>query len=242
MQVDIGGWIGDGFKHLSNNWGKYVRPYLTFFGVLFAGGLLVGCMGGVGSIGVGFVAQNAGSAGGILSMLFGLFMMVLSLAFGAATAPLTLGFYKAVQAGLRGDEIRSDVITGEFKNFVPAALLLVIQMVGIFVGVLLCVIPGLLFGIGTSFAWCIMADRGGSPMDAIKGSIAMVQAQPGPIVGYFLAIGVMNFVIGLVPVVNLAWYLVFGVVAVTLQNVAYLRLSGAAGKMGDDGILRNAGF
>ena len=32
VQVDIGGWIGDGFKHLSNNWGKYVRPYLTFFG------------------------------------------------------------------------------------------------------------------------------------------------------------------------------------------------------------------
>ena len=32
VQVDIGGWIGDGFKHLSNNWGKYVRPYLTFIG------------------------------------------------------------------------------------------------------------------------------------------------------------------------------------------------------------------
>ena len=56
VQVDIGGWIGDGFKHLSNNWGKYVRPYLTFFGVAFAGGLLMACMGFGGSIGVGFVA------------------------------------------------------------------------------------------------------------------------------------------------------------------------------------------
>ena len=238
MQVDIGGWIGDGFKHLSNNWGKYVRPYLTFIGVAFAGGLLMACLGGVGSIGVGFVAQNAGSAAGIISGLFGLFMFVLYLAFVGALAPMLLGLTKAVQMNLRGDEVPSNVITGEFKNFIPAVLLIILVGMGTSIGLALCVIPGILFGFASSFAIPIMADRGGSPVDAIKGSIAMVQAQPMPIILFLLASQVVVGVLNLIPFAGL----VAPIVLFTLQNVAYLRLSGAAGKMGDDGILRNAGF
>ena len=238
VQVDIGGWIGDGFKHLSNNWGKYVRPYLTFFGVAFAGGLLMACMGFGGSIGVGFVAQNAGSAGGIISGLFGLFMFVLYLAFLGALAPMLLGLTKAVQMNLRGDEVPSNVITGEFKNFIPAVLLLILVGMGTSIGLALCVIPGILFGFASSFAIPIMADRGGSPVDAIKGSIAMVQAQPMPIILFLLASQVVVGVLNLIPFAGL----VAPIVLFTLQNVAYLRLSGAAGKMGDDGLLRNAGF
>jgi hypothetical protein len=36
--------------------------------------------------------------------------------------------------------------------------------------------------------------------------------------------------------------LVSPIFTITLSNIAYLRLSGSAGKMGDDGLLRNAGF
>ena len=238
VQVDIGGWIGDGFKHLSNNWGKYVRPYLTFFGVAIGGALLMACLGGVGGMGVGFVAQNAGSAGGIISMLFGLFMMVLYLGFLGAIAPMLLGLTKAVQANLRGDEVPSNVITGEFKNFIPAVLLLFLVGVGTSIGSVLCVIPGILFAFACSFAIPIMADRGGSPVDAIKGSIAMVQAQPVPILLFLLA---SQFVVGLLNLIPFVG-LVGPIVLFTLQNIAYLRLSGSAGKMGDDGLLRNAGF
>ena len=215
-----------------------MRPYLTFFGVAFAGGLLMACMGFGGSIGVGFVAQNAGSAGGIISGLFGLFMFVLYLAFLGALAPMLLGLTKAVQMNLRGDEVPSNVITGEFKNFIPAVLLLILVGMGTSIGLALCVIPGILFGFASSFASPIMADRGGSPVDAIKGSIAMVQAQPMPIILFLLASQVVVGVLNLIPFAGL----VAPIVLFTLQNVAYLRLSGSAGKMGDDGILRNAGF
>jgi hypothetical protein len=238
VQVDIGGWIGDGFKHLSNNWGKYVRPYLTVFGIVIGGFFLIGCMGGIGSFGVGIVAQNAGSAGSIISLLFGLFMGLLGLAFAAATAPLLLGFTKAVQMNLRGEEVPSNVITGEFKNFIPAALLILMIAVGSGIGYVLCVIPGLLFLFASSFAIPIMADRGGSPVDAIKGSISMVQAQPVPIILFLFA---SQILVGLLNIIPLA-FLVAPIVLFTLQNLAYLRLSGSAGRMGDDGILRNAGF
>ena len=83
-----------------------------------------------------------------------------------------------------------------------------------------------------------MADRGGSPVDAIKGSIAMVQAQPVPILLFLLA---SQFVVGLLNIIPFVG-LVGPIVLFTLQNIAYLRLSGSAGKMGDDGLLRNAGF
>lgn len=239
MQVDIGGWIGDGFKHLSDNWGKYVRPYLMFIGVVFGGALLFGCMGGVGSFGVGLIAQNLGSAGSIVSLLFALVMGVLSLAFAGAIAPLAMGLTKAVQGNLRGEEVPANVITGEFKNFIPAVLLVVLIGVGVTLGTIACFFPGLIFAFACSFALPIMADRGGSPVDAIKGSIAMVQAQPVPILLFLLA---SQFIAGLLNFVPIVGAFVAPIVVMTLHNLAYLRLSGAAGRMGDDGILRNAGF
>jgi hypothetical protein len=240
VQVDIGGWIGDGFKHLSDNWGKYVRPYLMFIGVVFGGALLFGCMGGIGSFGVGLIAQNLGSAGGIISMLFALFMGVLSLAFAGAIAPLAMGLTKAVQGNLRGDEVPSNVITGEFKNFIPAVLLLILIGVGVTsIGTIACCLPRPHLRLRLQLRdpdhggpWRQPRGRhqgldrhGPGPADADHPLLARQpgrrrRAEPHP----------------------LRRRLVAPIVLFTLQNVAYLRLSGAAGKMGDDGILRNAGF
>ncbi|MEY3210830.1 MAG: hypothetical protein RIT28_1311, partial [Pseudomonadota bacterium] len=75
-------------------------------------------------------------------------------------------------------------------------------------------------------------------VDAIKGSISMVQAQPVPIILFLIA---SQFVVGLLNLIPFVG-LVGPIVLFTLQNIAYLRLSGSAGKMGDDGLLRNAGF
>jgi hypothetical protein len=66
----------------------------------------------------------------------------------------------------------------------------------------------------------------------------MVQAQPVPIILFLLASQVVVGLLNLIPFVGL----VAPIVLFTLQNLAYLRLSGGAGRMGDDGILRNAGF
>ena len=148
VRIDPEMWLLDGLRHLRENWGKYVRVYLTFIGVIVGGVVLLGCMGMGGSFVISVVAQGSSSVGGIAGAAFMLVMAVAYLAFMGAYFPLRIGFMKANQAILRGEDPPSNVILGELRNFIPALMLYFLIGVGTLLGGLLLLIPGLLFFFG----------------------------------------------------------------------------------------------
>ncbi|SOJ54755.1 hypothetical protein MSIMFB_02248 [Mycobacterium simulans] len=65
------------------------------------------------------------------------------------------------------------------RNLGKVAVTALLVAIGTFIGTVLCVIPGLIFGFVAQFAVVFAVDKSLSPVDSIKASIATVRAQLG---------------------------------------------------------------
>ncbi|MDT5349382.1 MAG: hypothetical protein QOH91_2669 [Mycobacterium sp.] len=66
------------------------------------------------------------------------------------------------------------------RNLGGFILTLLLVSIGVFLGLVLCIVPGLIFGFLAMFAAQYVVDRSLSPIDAIKASIATVRANIVP--------------------------------------------------------------
>jgi hypothetical protein len=81
-----------------------------------------------------------------------------------------------------------------FKRFVPLMIVGLIVSLGIILGMVLLILPGIYFAIATTFAVTLVIDRGEEPMAAIKGSMKVVNANFLKVLLFMLVIGVFNFI------------------------------------------------
>ncbi len=65
------------------------------------------------------------------------------------------------------------------RNLGPAFLAALLVALGTWIGTLLCIIPGLIFGFLAQFAIAFVVDRSQSPVDAVKSSIATARSNVG---------------------------------------------------------------
>jgi uncharacterized membrane protein len=121
--------------------------------------------------------------------LFGL-AMTLSLLFSALSIAINLivqaGIIKASLALTRGQKVDvGSAFSGiSWAQVIVAALLIAVLT---FVGLLLCILPGLVVIFLTSYTLYFVIDRGQDAMTAIKSSVTMVRTNLGPLLLFFLA-------------------------------------------------------
>ena len=109
------------------------------------------------------------------------------------------------------------------RNLGPVFLTALLVGVGVSIGSVLCIIPGLIFAFLTQFAIAFVIDRSLSPIDAIKASIATARSNVGSALISFLVQYAIILVGELLCGVGL---LVAMPVALLIQAYTYRKLSG----------------
>jgi hypothetical protein len=183
--------VGDAFNYGWKKFQEYLGPILiamllflvvagvvNFIGALFAGGF--GEIADPDNIGIGMFF----SFGYIVFSLLG---ALVSLLIQAAVVRGALDITKGERI-----ELSTFLSTENLGQIVLAAILLAI---GTTIGIILCVIPGLILIFYSQFTYQFIIDKGLPAWDAIKASFDMVNRNLGTVVVLFLA-SLLAFFIG----------------------------------------------
>jgi len=176
--VSIGNAFSWGWTKFTQNVGTFIGVAAVMLGVtILINGLLWVIL---------FAGASTGSEGGfivslILSALFVAVLFFIQFVF-------YLPFVRAVMMLTRGEKpIFAELFKTEgLGNFVGGAALMAI---GVFLGTLLCYVPGIIFAFFGLFWAFFIVDRNLGPVEAIKSSFGLVNRNLGAVV--LLYIGVM---------------------------------------------------
>ena len=129
--------------------------------------------------------EYEGGGGGLfgISMILGFLLGALSFAVNLI---IQAGIIKASLALTRGQKVQ---IGSAFSGINWAQVVIAALIIGVatFVGLLLCILPGLVVIFFTSYTLYFVIDRNQDAMTAIKSSVGMVKDNIGVLVLFFLA-------------------------------------------------------
>lgn len=155
----------------------------------------------------------------VLAMLVVSVLSVLSL--GIALGPLLVGYLGMVQRSSRGEQVSFDQVFSGFSQFVPALVLGLLIGVGVCIGSLLLVLPGVAFAVFTCLAFPALAYAGLGPVEAIKHSFALVRDNLVNVVAMLIVAGILQSIGGAV----LFGLILTGPLSMIALAVTYERIS-----------------
>jgi len=106
------------------------------------------------------------------------------------------GIWRAGLAVTRGESPNVNMLT-QTDNLGPYVLTVIMVSIGMFVGFILCVIPGIIWLVLTAYAPLVALDKGVGPGEAISTSIDWVKNNAGRVV-LLLFVAYIVYVIGVV--------------------------------------------
>jgi uncharacterized membrane protein len=218
----VGAAFGWGWKKFQENLGPLIIATLAIVGV----GIVVGILRVAVNVGAQTtVDPNTGrieSPGFFGAALF--FGLFLGLVQWIVSLVVSAGITKGSLEIADGRPLELGTM---FKGFdiVQVVIASVLTGLGVIIGLLLCVLPGIIFAFLTSFTTYFIVDQKQSAVDAIKSSIAFTRQRVGDVILLFLAMFVA-FILG--ACACLVGLLVTIPVAVLAQAYAFRKLNGQA--------------
>ncbi|MEK7706266.1 MAG: hypothetical protein AAB426_15000 [Myxococcota bacterium] len=160
----------------------------------------------------------------LLYILVSLVLVVLgSLTLGILLGPLLVGSIQVVRHRMRGEPAEVGTMFGGMSSFVTAFLTLLIIGVGVTLGMVLFIIPGILVLVITVFAPHEIAYRKAGVIDALRGSYRVASKSLVGVAIVMILLGVLNSIAGstMIGIILAAPYSLIATV------VTYEELSGA---------------
>ena len=135
-----------------------------------------------------------------LYILAGLVVVVLgAVTLGLLAGPLMVGFVQLVRERRRGvPRAVGDLFGGLSGRWLSALLLTLVVAVGVVLGSMLLVLPGLVVAFVAMYAYQVLAYRGAGVGESLTGSYHLVRDQLGPSLVLFLLLAVLNTIGGAV--------------------------------------------
>ncbi len=156
---------------------------------------------------------------------FVLFMLVAGISMGLCTGPMIVGYNRMCLRAARGEHIEiGDVFKG-FDAFGPSFILSILLGIIVAVGVLLCVIPGIVAGFLLCWSFWLMADGDLDPMSCLRRSVDYAKEKLGPVLVFLIVASVISSIGGAVGGVG---SLVTGPVSMMMIAHGFLRAFGGA--------------
>ena len=143
---------------------------------------------------------------------FALSVLVAITVIGLVVLPaLITGYCKFLLKVARGEEVViADSFSSGFDNGMWWKTLVysLIMIIGVAIGYILLIIPGIYLSIAWSFGFYLVIDKGMTPLDALQKSRELVhQIGFWKILGIFLIVGVINMLIQIIPTLGYLLYL-----------------------------------
>lgn len=195
--------VGNAFSYAFDKFKANLGPLILITVLLLVAAFVVQFVGNIVSSSLGSASQltvdpTTGELNGLSGGLFGAAMIV-SLLFSAISFAVQLvvqaGLIKAALGVTRGESVD----LGRSFNGINWAQVLIAALLtglGTFIGLVLCILPGIVFIFLTSFTLYFVIDRNMDAVPAIKASINLVKDNVGALVLFFLA-SIAAYIIGI---------------------------------------------
>lgn len=122
--------------------------------------------------------------------------VVSTVTLGICAGPMTIGYNAMCLRAARGETVAVGESLKGFGQFGPSFMLMLIAVVAIVVGLILCIIPGLVIGFMWFWSTWLMADGNNDPMACFRGSADFVKQNAGPVVIFVIVASVINAIGG----------------------------------------------
>jgi hypothetical protein len=158
----------------------------------------------------------------VLWILGGLILIVISVvSLGLLSGPMMVGFIQLVEKRRRNEPASAIDILEGFSHFGASLIAFILISIGVFVGSLLLVLPGLLFGLVMAFTFHAIAIDDQDAIGGMSKSFGLIREDPALAAVFLVIILVLSGIGGAV---------VFGTLltlpfALVLMTLAYHRLS-----------------
>jgi uncharacterized membrane protein len=183
--------VGDAFNYGWKKFQEYLGPILIAMLIFFIVGGAVNLIATLLGGGFGELTDpddiGIGMFFGVGYLLFSLLSALVSLLIQAAVVRGALKITEGERV-----ELSTFLSTENLGQVVLAAVLLAI---GTAIGLILCIIPGLILIFFSQFTYQFILDKGLPAFDAIKASFALVNQNLGSVVGLFFA-SILAFIVG----------------------------------------------
>lgn len=183
--------VGDAFNYGWKKFQEYLGPILIAMLIFFLVGGAVNLIATLLGGGFGELTDpddvGIGMFFGVGYLLFSLLSALVSLLIQAAVVRGALKITEGERV-----ELSTFLSTENLGQVVLAAVLLAI---GTAIGLILCIIPGLILIFFSQFTYQFILDKGLPAFDAIKASFALVNQNLGSVVGLFFA-SILAFIVG----------------------------------------------
>jgi uncharacterized membrane protein len=184
-QLDVGAALSYGWKKYTENLGQFIILMIA----VFVASVVLGIIRGI------LTPDSTGFLAFIWSALLGVTYYVISSIIQAGVLRAGLGVTKG-----QAPSVSQLTETSNIANYI---LTVILVGLGLFIGLILCVIPGIIWFFLTAYAPIVALDKGVGPVDAIMTSINWVKERPGPVLGILIVsyliylVGICFFCIGL---------------------------------------------
>ncbi len=170
--------------------------FLVFFGILVSLAL-----GGVGfAIGMAMDAQDMAAllalalGGGSFAACTLMMMMIF--------VPLQIGFFKMIQAGMRGEEASPRLLLSGFRQLVPGVIHAILYSAVVTTAMMLCFFPMFLVLPLCLFGFPAIAERELGPVDALRLSFTLGRSHYLPLLVLYGALFFVTMIISNVPLIG----------------------------------------
>jgi uncharacterized membrane protein len=121
-----------------------------------------------------------------------------TLTLGVLMGPLAVGQIRMIDKQRRGEDIRVEDVFSGFSSFAPAFVASLVFVVGVAIGLVLLVVPGVVLALGWAFALWFVALQRASATEALADSWALLKAHPGSVLLVLLVVTLLNLLGGAV--------------------------------------------
>jgi len=191
------GSLSDAWQLLSKDFGSFILAALIVVVSQIVISMIINMISAIPlAVMIASTARDS-SPGALLSIVAGAARLAGAFIGKVVCVPFAIGFAYYILKKVRGQNPEfNDLFSGFTKFLVPSIITDIVVNILIFIGTILCILPGVVIALATAFWYFFIADGETQFMNALKGSYELVLSNTWMNLVFMLVLGLINVIVG----------------------------------------------